>query len=307
MCVITYNHAKYIAQAIESVLAQELSCSYEIVIADDCSSDGTREIIEAYRKKWPHLIRVIYQEVNVRAAQNFLDLLNAAKGDYIGYLEGDDYYLDTNKLQKQVDFLEANPDFAGCFHDMQIVDSDGNTLDEHYPLKLKTGRISQADLIVAGNNSQSNSRVFRRACIQPMPDWYTPYPSDFGLEILVAEFGDWAYLDEVMSAYRVHEAGTFSGGGKLRQLEVLLHSYLYIAKHPRYATKYPTQLQSRLRHYNLELARLYKDKKKFSRYFHYLRQFIRHCPKDLNLLKFLVKQELLGKGDKPNFEQPAYW
>ncbi|MBJ7429339.1 MAG: glycosyltransferase [Bacteroidia bacterium] len=112
VCLITYNHAKYIAQAIESVLMQQTNYEWELVIADDFSTDGTREIIKEYKTKYPEKIKLILQEKNVGANKNWIDLLSYPKSKYIAYFEGDDYWIDKNKLQKQIDFLESNPDYG---------------------------------------------------------------------------------------------------------------------------------------------------------------------------------------------------
>src|SRR5436190_151063 len=111
-CLITYNHIKYIVQAIESVLVQKTDFPIEIVIADDFSTDGTREIIQKYQRKYPEIIRPILQPKNVGPAVNSIDLFKAARGDYIAYLDCDDFWTDENKLQKQFNFLDQHPDFA---------------------------------------------------------------------------------------------------------------------------------------------------------------------------------------------------
>jgi glycosyltransferase involved in cell wall biosynthesis len=112
VCLITYNHVNYIRQAIEGVLMQKVNFSWELIIADDFSTDGTREILQEYKDAYPDFITLILQEKNVGAAQNWLDLLYYPKSKYIAYFEGDDYWTDPLKLQKQVDFLEKNDDYS---------------------------------------------------------------------------------------------------------------------------------------------------------------------------------------------------
>lgn len=113
--IITYNHEPYIARAIEGVLMQETDFPIELVIGEDCSTDRTRDIVFEYQKKYPEIIRVVTSEHNVGSYQNGLRTTNACRGKYIAYCEGDDYWTDPLKLQKQVDFLEANPD-CGMVH-----------------------------------------------------------------------------------------------------------------------------------------------------------------------------------------------
>ena len=114
--LLTYNHAPYITDCIEGVLAQKVSFPIEVIIAEDCSTDGTRKICEEYARKYPNLIRLIEYGENVGAVANEQRALLAAKGKYIATCEGDDYWTDADKLQKQVDFLESNPDYSVCFH-----------------------------------------------------------------------------------------------------------------------------------------------------------------------------------------------
>src|SRR5688572_11378120 len=114
VCLITYNHVSFIRDAIEGVLSQKVNFPWEFIIADDFSVDGSRDIVVEYQKKYPELIRLILQEKNVGAANNWFDLMKAPKGKYIAYFEGDDYWIDDHKLQKQVDFLEKNEKYVGC-------------------------------------------------------------------------------------------------------------------------------------------------------------------------------------------------
>jgi glycosyltransferase involved in cell wall biosynthesis len=124
--MITYNHEKYIAQALNSVLMQKTSFDYEIVIGDDCSTDSTQKIIKDYVTKHPNKIKPIFQTVNVGAMRNAYEFtLPECKGKYIATLEGDDYWTDPDKLQKQVDFLESNENYSVCFHHVIMVDAQG--------------------------------------------------------------------------------------------------------------------------------------------------------------------------------------
>lgn len=111
----TYNHERYIAQAIESVLRQQTSFRIEIVVGEDCSSDRTRAIVEDYQRMYPEAIRLVTSEENVGWRRNYRRSIAAARGKYIALLDGDDYYTHRKKLQLQVDLLEANPDVGMCY------------------------------------------------------------------------------------------------------------------------------------------------------------------------------------------------
>ena len=113
--MLTYNHGEYVAQAIESVVGQRTAFSFEVLIGDDCSRDNTREIVEEYHRRYPALIRVFTTEHNIGAHANDIRLIQASRGKYLAYCEGDDYWNTPDKLAKQVDFLEGNPDY-GAVH-----------------------------------------------------------------------------------------------------------------------------------------------------------------------------------------------
>ena len=148
--LITYNHVKYIRQAVEGILMQQVNFSFDVIIADDFSTDGTREILTEYKNKFPN-IQLILQKENVGPAQNVIDLLSAPQSKYVAYLEGDDFWTDPFKLQKQVDFLEANPQISGCYHDVIVVDEDGKLVSENYYLPEKE-EYNQSDCLINGGD-----------------------------------------------------------------------------------------------------------------------------------------------------------
>lgn len=117
---ITYNHAPYIAKCIEGVLMQQVNFPMEFIIAEDCSTDGTLDICEKYAEKYPELIQLLITDHNLGANPNELRALKAARGKYIAYCEGDDYWTEPHKLQRQVDFMESHPDYSVCFHDRKV-------------------------------------------------------------------------------------------------------------------------------------------------------------------------------------------
>ena len=108
VCCFTYDHAPYLSKALDSVLSQKTNFRYEIIIGDDCSTDGSQDIINAYAIKFPDLIKTIYQPVNSRGKKNFSDVYKSAEGQYVIALETDDYWTDPNKLQIQVDYLDRH-------------------------------------------------------------------------------------------------------------------------------------------------------------------------------------------------------
>ncbi len=209
---ITYNHAKYIRDAIEGFLMQKTTFPIEILIHDDASTDNTANIIREYERHYPNLIKPIYQTENQYSKKTINIWANItfprARGKYIALCEGDDYWTDPYKLQKQIDFLEANSDFAICFHKVKIL-KNGRLIKDyitHVPRDVTTIE----DLVVT-NFMHTPSVVFRNGLIKDFPDWYRESPiGDYPLHLLNAQYGKIKYINEVMAVYRIHKGGIYS-------------------------------------------------------------------------------------------------
>ena len=130
--VLTYNHEKYIKQALDSILMQKVNFDYEILIGDDASTDNTVKILEEYQNKYPNVIKLFLNKTNLGATQNAYNVLMNVKGRYLATCEGDDYWTDVNKLQIQVDYLEKNKDLVGCTHYFTVVDEESKPLKNQY-------------------------------------------------------------------------------------------------------------------------------------------------------------------------------
>src|ERR1700743_1461118 len=126
ICVVTYNHEKYIAQALDSFLIQETDFAFQVIVGDDCSTDNTTNILKEYATKYPDIIKPIFREKNIGPMNNSLDVYDHAKTEYVAICDGDDYWTDKNKLQRQVDFLDRNQNFSICFHPTKIVFENGH-------------------------------------------------------------------------------------------------------------------------------------------------------------------------------------
>ena len=135
--LITYNHEKYIEKALDSVLSQVTDFPFEIVIGDDCSPDDTKNIIREYRDKYPDIIRIVHREKNTgRPTLNVYETTMKCRGDYLAYLEGDDYWTDYDKLQQQMDFLNEHPEYIACTHSHKMIDDNGNDITDPEILKI---------------------------------------------------------------------------------------------------------------------------------------------------------------------------
>lgn len=147
VCLITYNQAGYIRKAIDSILMQYVDFAWEIIIADDHSIDGTVEILKEYRNKYPDLIRLLLQDKNVGAAKNWTDLMKATSGEYVAYLEGDDYWITSDKLSMETDFLIKNKEYALVCTDYDVLKPADDEITSNY-LGSVHGLENEADIIL---------------------------------------------------------------------------------------------------------------------------------------------------------------
>ena len=213
ICSITYNHAPYIQECLDGFLMQKCDFEYEVLIHDDASTDGTAKIIKEYQEKYPHIIKPIFQTENqwsqgirnIQSRYNF----SRAKGKYIALCEGDDYWTDPLKLQKQVDFLEENEEYVLTFHDVKIVNNDQIISPNKIPQKNR--RDLSAKEMCGSITIPTLSIVFRNFCnsfIEIMPNVVN---GDKALIAFLSEHGKAKYLPFSSGAhYRIHETGVWS-------------------------------------------------------------------------------------------------
>ena len=204
--VITYNHGAFIRQALDSVLAQRVDFRSELVIGDDCSTDGTRDIILEYQRRHPERIRVLLSERRFGGRHNFVRTLQACQGEYVALLDGDDYWTSNDKLQSQVDFLDSRRDYAIVFHDALVVYEDGERGSHRYCEPDQPQTSSMIDLL-RGNFIPACSTMFRRSG-EKVPEWlHESLFGDWPLHILNARRGKIGYSNKVMGVYRIHGGG----------------------------------------------------------------------------------------------------
>ncbi|MTJ50312.1 glycosyltransferase [Dolichospermum sp. UHCC 0259] len=211
ICCITYNHENFIREAIDSFLMQKTNFPIEIIIHDDASTDNTANIIKEYQAKHPNLIKPIFQTQNqysLRGFGFFSDMFEKAEGKYIAICEGDDYWTDPLKLQKQVDFLETNPDFAICFHKVKIWEE--GQLKDDYITSVTSVSTTILDL-AKGNYIHTPSCLFRNNTAKILGANFHASPlGDYYIHMMNAQYGNIFYIDEAMAVYRVHSNSTFS-------------------------------------------------------------------------------------------------
>jgi len=209
---ITYNQKEFIRDALESFIVQKTNFHFEVIVSDDASTDGTPEIIREYEEKYGNIIKPIYRAANLGAMNNFLQTLKEARSKYVIYNEGDDYFSDPYKLQKQVDYLESHPECSLCFHPVIVRFEDGSKPDEVFPspeYRFNWTELFLDDLI-KHNFMQTNSVMYRwRFVTENLPDIFysSILPGDYYLHLLHAQKGSIGFIDEIMAVYRRHPGG----------------------------------------------------------------------------------------------------
>jgi len=229
VCLITYNHERFITQALESALAQKTNFEFEIVGGEDCSADHTRQILIEYQQRYPNQIRLVPPEKNLGVNRNFARTLRACRGQYIALLEGDDYWTSPTKLQEQVNFLDSREECAICFHAVRVFHEDGNEAPRISP-RFGHKKISTIeDLLGLGNFIPTCAAVFRNGLIKEFPEWfYTLRIADFSVHVLNAQYGKIGYINKVMGAYRIHSGGTFSAANTSGNAREVVRTYDYL-------------------------------------------------------------------------------
>ncbi|MEI7595165.1 MAG: glycosyltransferase [Bacteroidota bacterium] len=224
VCMITYNHEKFIAQAIDSVLMQETNFKIELIIGEDNSSDNTKQIVKSYIEKYPDKIYATFNESNIGMMNNFIKTIKNCKGKYVALLEGDDFWTDSYKLQLQIDFLEKNPDFALCFHNINVFNEEENVyIMNKGGFKLRS--IFTIKDILIDNFISTVSCVFRNNLFAEFPVWFPQLNmGDWFVHILNAQHGKIKYFKRNMATYRVHNGGVFSGQPKINTLTKTIQS-----------------------------------------------------------------------------------
>ncbi len=219
---ISYNHERFIARALDGFLAQKTTFPFEVFIHDDASTDSTADIIRDYEARFPDIIRAVYQVENQHSQglRIFEDLVfPEARGKFVALCEGDDFWLDPLKLQKQVDYLEAHPDCSLCFHDAQVVDLEGRPQRRFFPepgFKPRHFQKGEADYDAGGlirlGFIPTQSLVFPRRFMFDWPSYHeNGICGDLPLGLTLASRGYAHYLDEAMSAYRTGNPESMSG------------------------------------------------------------------------------------------------
>ncbi|HRG87619.1 MAG TPA: glycosyltransferase [Chitinophagales bacterium] len=267
-CIITYNQQAYVAQAIESALMQECTFSNEIIICDDNSTDNTTNIIKTYAAKYPDRIKPYFSNKNLGMLRNWQKALTLCSGKYIALLEGDDYWTDKNKLQKQYDILNQHTDCVICFTNAEIKYESGEPGFTTY-VTLKGEKFTRKDLM--GYNFIPTCSVLMRNYISDAffhPAYFNSPFADWIIHILNSRHGNLYFLNEFTCTYRIHGTGVWAGSNAENQLLKKLRAIDCISN---IITE--NELQQVLKQTRQEalqkICHYYKQNKRFLDYFKY--------------------------------------
>lgn len=269
ICSTTYNLESYIGEALESWLAQITSFSFEIVICDDCSKDATVSIIENYIEKYPHIIRLLTTDVNLGMMPNYIKSLKAARGKYIAVCDGDDYWIDTNKLQLQVDFLESNPDFVACMTNSYVINE--HTGERKIAKQQIWDEATSKELLYHDDFHNDNvnlspghvsTYVYRNNLIEEFPSWFydDDVVTDYPLYMMISKFGKTKFFNIITSVYRKRD-GSHSFNWydylKIQRSRIKMHSC--VNKYLDY--KYSNQLKHIIAKHYISIFKYYRKRK----------------------------------------------
>ena len=246
VCVVTYNQEKYIAECLESLVTQQTSFKFEIIVGEDCSTDGTRAIVQQYVEQYPDLIVPLFYEENVGAVENVKRVYKAAKGKYIAHMDGDDMAL-SGKLQKQFDILELNVDCNICTHNAYRISPNGLMMDNH--IYFPEGKYNLLDLLRKLPFFTHSTKMFRNKYSKFFWDELLNSPDLFDTDIHIenAIDGDIFHLNDMLGKYRIasgitnknnkynplftfaqirgYEKGLRLFSGDQKSLDVIKHAY----------------------------------------------------------------------------------
>jgi glycosyltransferase involved in cell wall biosynthesis len=205
--MITYNQEAYISQAIESVLEQQCDFDFEIVIGEDCSTDNTRKILQTYQKRYPDKIKLVLHDKNIGMVANQNATFKHCRGKYIAMLEGDDFWCDPYKLQKQVDYMKRFPQCHISFHPVQTTTSKVvNHYSDSYHIYSVHTVITRGGYFIS-----TPSIMILKEVLSLFPDFFDEAPAgDYYIQILGSINGGALYIPEVMATYRVKAEGSWS-------------------------------------------------------------------------------------------------
>lgn len=231
IAIITYNHALFIETCLNSILNQKTTYNFEILVFEDCSTDPTSEILRKYKAAYPDKIKLYLSPINRGHRLNLRDNLKHLTAPYLGFIDGDDYWVDMDKVQKSLDFLKGHTDYVAYSQNVEVQQTKGLVVKRHTLHKEKNSRTTYTikDLIAGGSYHHTSALIFRNVFMGCFPESYNhPSTGDWFFSLLFAEHGAFYYENIVGSIYRMHGDGLWSQMNKIEQRMINLEcAYFY--------------------------------------------------------------------------------
>ncbi len=205
-----YNHEKYLVQTLDSIVNQVTDFKFRVLASDDCSTDNTRDIIRSYALKYPEIVFPFFHEKNVGPLGNGYSLLSRVTSKYVALCDGDDYWADLHKLQKQVTFLEKNPDFSVCFGKADVINEEESYQQIKHSSEDHEKDVFTIEDIIASDKhiAPTATMLYRDELPKPIPDFYlTIFSADTFILLMEVDKGKAKYMDETFAVYRNHAGG----------------------------------------------------------------------------------------------------
>jgi glycosyltransferase involved in cell wall biosynthesis len=232
VAMITYNHEAFIAQAIEGVLMQQTDFTVELIIGEDCSTDGTRAIVQRFKDKFPDRINLQINERNMGMIPNFIVTFEKCRGQYIALCEGDDYWTDPLKLQKQVDFMETHPDYIACFHRTYRLEQATGEMGVWKQMPRTNKKTYTLNDVVRGGFFATATVMLRNGVVPNLPNWYIDCQvGDWPLLILYAQHGKIGFINQTMSTFRVHSDSVTNSVNIIKKHEMFFNTIETVGKY----------------------------------------------------------------------------
>jgi len=265
ICTAAYNHEQYVGKAIESVLAQEVNFPIEMVIGEDNSKDGTRAVCEKYVSEFPDKLKLLPLRENLGMSRNGMRIVESCRGKYIAILDGDDYWIDPTKLQRQVDFLESNPEYGLVYSDIQPVDMDGNEIEsetvKHRRHEYAEGQVFP--LLLQGTNFvNACTALFRREALDLVSDpvntyWYS---FDFWKWMRIAVRYKVGFIGQKTACYRIHDRGITNTTQYSHDTKKRMYYVLYdVLEHYHRHRKFPLPEAEQMAVFRKMMSLLYRN------------------------------------------------
>jgi len=282
VCMITYNHERYIAQAIESVLMQKTNFAFELVIGEDFSTDRTREICISYKRRYPEKINLILNEKNLGMIPNFVNTVHQCKGEYIALLEGDDYWTNPYKLQKQVDFLENNPDYGMVHSDWDILFTKTNKIIKciHKTKNKKIPKDNFFENLLLYSYIGTRTVCVRKDLVEKFLNQHSKRlekwkMGDLPLWLYTAKYSQIGYINQSLAVKRHFQESMSNSKDKRKRFAFKKSSYdirFYFANIYGCSESTKLELKKQYNEFNLKYSVLLKNKKEAKKSFNFLKK-----------------------------------